>query len=176
MLTRLGGGAVAEDPVGLLLECHQRIRTFAALASRLAAAADAGPDEVRDAAQRVRRYFAEALPLHAEDEEESILPRLRGRDPALDEALATMAREHREHEAPLARVRAACRTLERDPAALPRVAGPLAAAAAELAAHFDQHLAREEAVIFPAMRRLLPASDDAAVVREMRARRARPAP
>jgi iron-sulfur cluster repair protein YtfE (RIC family) len=176
MLTRLGAGAVAEDAVGLLLECHQRIRTFAALASRLASAAGAGPDEVRDAARRVRRYFAEALPLHAQDEEESILPRLRGRDPALDDALATMAREHREHEAPLARVLGACRTLERDPATLPRVAGPLAAAAAELEAHFARHLALEEAIVFPAMRGLFSASDDAAVVREMRARRAPPAP
>jgi len=174
VLTRLGGAAIAEDAVGLLLDCHARIRTFTELATRLAAAADADPAEIRDAARRVRRYFDEALPLHAQDEEESVLPRLRGQDPAVDDALDAMSREHREHEAPLLHVLRACRELERDPAALPRVAGPLGAAAAELTAHFASHLAQEEAIVFPAMRRLLSASDDAAVVHEMRARRAVP--
>lgn len=172
MLTGIGRGAIAEDAVGLLLECHHRIRAFTAMASRLAAAGEAGPDAVRDAARRVHRYFAEALPLHARDEEESILPRLHGRDAEVDRALETMSREHREHEAPLAKVLAGCAALERDPAALPQVAEQLASAATELEAHFARHLALEEAVVFPAMRRLLSAADDATVVREMRARRA----
>ena len=84
VLTRLGRGAGAADAVGLLLDCHERIRAFTAMASRLAAPGDPGPDAIRDAAARVHRYFAEALPLHAQDEEESLAPRLRGRDPDLD--------------------------------------------------------------------------------------------
>jgi iron-sulfur cluster repair protein YtfE (RIC family) len=172
MLTRLGAQAPPEDAVGLLLECHDRIRTFVAMARRIAAAR---PDEragVAEAAARVARDFEQALPLHALDEERSILPRLRGRAPDVDAALDAMAREHREHERPLGAVVAACDLLSRDPARLDELAPALATAAAELDAHFVEHLRREEGVIFPAMRRLLSAEDDAAIVRELRARRA----
>lgn len=175
MLTRLGNRAVPEDSVGLLLECHGRIREFVGMARRLGEAANADPEAVRDAARRVRRYFDEALPLHAQDEEESILPRLHGRDPALDRELDAMTREHRQHEAPLSRLIEACRALERDPARLAELRGAVAAPAAELEEHFARHLAREETVIFPASRRLLAQGEDEAVVREIRARRAPPA-
>jgi hypothetical protein len=50
----------------------------------------------------------------------------------------------------------------------------LRAGADRLAELFDRHLPPEEAVIFPAVRRWLPPSEQAAVVAEMRARR-RPA-
>lgn len=171
MLTRLGAPATPDDAVALLLECHDRIRTFVALARRIAAAR---PDElagVAEAAARVARYFTEALPLHARDEEESILPRLRGRAEDVDAALETMAREHREHEGPLDEVVAACGALARDPARLGELAPALARAAAALDAHFILHLRREEEIVFPAMRRLLTREDDAAIVRELRARR-----
>lgn len=172
MLTRLGGRTVVPaDPAGLLLECHGRIREFVGLALRLGEARDADPESIRDAARRVRRYFTEALPLHAQDEEESVLPRLRGIEAALDGELAAMAREHRDHQEPLARLVAACRSLEEAPSRLevlrPVVSGP----AAELEAHFAVHLAREESVIFPALRRLLAPPDGEAVVLEIRARR-----
>jgi hemerythrin-like domain-containing protein len=172
MLTKLGGAAVPEDAVGLLLDCHARIRAFTALAGRLARAGQEGPEVIRDTARQVRRYFTEALPLHARDEEESVLPRLRGRDAALDRALATMAREHQEHRGPVSRVVEACWELEGDAAAFSRLAPELGAAAAELERHFTEHLALEEAVIFPALRRLLSPAEDAAVVGELRARRA----
>ena len=171
MLTRLGAPATSEDSVGLLLECHDRIRSFLALARRIAEAGPGAREGVADAAARVSRYFREALPLHARDEEESILPRLRGREPAVDEALAEMAREHAAHGPPLAALVAGCDALAADPGRLDAVAPALARAAAELDAHFAEHLRREEGVIFPALRRLLAAEDDAAIVRELRARR-----
>jgi iron-sulfur cluster repair protein YtfE (RIC family) len=43
--------------------------------------------------------------------------------------------------------------------------------AAELDRHFLHHLAREEDVIFPAVRRLLDPEADARIVREIRERR-----
>lgn len=104
MLTRLGAPATPEDAVGLLLECHHRIRTFLALARRIAAAGPGDRGDVADSAARVTRYFTQALPLHARDEEESVLPRLRGRAADVDVALEVMAREHREHEGPLGEV------------------------------------------------------------------------
>lgn len=171
MLTRLGAPATPEDAVGLLLECHDRIRTFVAMARRVAAA---GPDDragLAEAAGRVSRYFSEALPLHALDEEASVLPRLRGRAPELDAALDAMAREHRAHEGPLGVVVEACEAIARDPSRHGELAPALARAAADLDAHFVEHLRREEEIVFPALRRLLSAEDDAAIVRELRARR-----
>ncbi len=171
MLTRLGSGPAPEDAVGMLLECHGRIREFVGMARRLAAARGEDAQAVRDAAGRVRRYFTDALPLHAQDEEESVLPRLRGREAGLDRELEAMAGEHRQHEEPLARLVEACGALERDPAQLANVGAALGAAAAELEAAFARHLDREESIIFPAVRRTLSPADDEALVREIRARR-----
>ena len=176
MLTRLGATATPEDAVALLLECHDRIRSFLAMAGRIAAAGPGERDGVAEAAARVARYFRQALPLHARDEEDSILPRLRGADPEVDAALADMEREHGEHAAPLATLVAACESLAAEPSRLPELAPSLSRTVAELDAHFAGHLRREEAVIFPAMRRLLSPADDAAIVRELRARRGAPPP
>jgi iron-sulfur cluster repair protein YtfE (RIC family) len=172
MFTRIGRPAAPGDAVALLLECHERIRSFLALARRIAEAGPAAPASVGEAATRVRRYFTEALPLHAQDEEASVLPRLRGLDARVDAELDTMAREHREHEGPTSELVAACEEIARAPERLPELAPRLGRAAAALERHFVEHLGREEAVIFPAMRRLLDRPADEAIIREIRARRA----
>jgi iron-sulfur cluster repair protein YtfE (RIC family) len=159
------------DVVDALLDCHARIRAFTALAARLATSAGAPPGEVREAAEGVHRYFALALPLHADDEERSILPRLAGRDAAVDRELAAMRREHVEHADAVARLLSACAALRADPAALPRVAAALGRAAEDLSVHFADHLAREEQVIFPALRAALGPAEQDAIRAEMRARR-----
>ncbi|HEU5061001.1 MAG TPA: hemerythrin domain-containing protein, partial [Kofleriaceae bacterium] len=98
-IVRIGQTSGGEgDPVDALLACHDRIRTFVALAGRAAAGAGA-PGEIAEACRRIERYFREAMPLHVADEEESILPRLRGREAALDRALAEMHEQHSAHEA-----------------------------------------------------------------------------
>jgi hemerythrin-like domain-containing protein len=171
VLTRIGATVTPDDAVGLLLDCHERIRGFLALARRIADAGPADRDGVAEAAARVRRYFAEALPLHARDEEESVLPRLLGKDPAVDAELEEMLREHGAHGPPLRALVDACAALAQDPARHGALAPGLDRAAAELEEHFAAHLRREEAVIFPALRRLLSPAEDAAVVREIRARR-----
>jgi iron-sulfur cluster repair protein YtfE (RIC family) len=171
MLTRFGKPAVAGDAVGLLLDCHERIRTFLSLARRIAEAGAAEQGAVPEAAERVRRYFTEALPLHAHDEEQSILPRLRGKDATVDLALEVMAREHADHERPLRALVEACELLAREPGQHARLAPAVAAATDELEQHFAAHLRQEEEVIFPAVRRFLDARADAEIVKEMRARR-----
>jgi len=95
----------------------------------------------------------------------------RGLDPTVDAELEAMAREHREHERPLGELVAACDEIARAPERLSDLAPVVSRAAAELDRHFVEHLGREEAFIFPAMRRLLERSADAAIVREIRARR-----
>ena len=163
--------ATDRDIVDLLLDCHERIRSMTALALRLAEAEGLPEAEIVDAADRVRRYFGIALALHARDEDESLVPRLRGKDPRLDAALAEMSREHGEHDEPVARLVAACDAVAERPARLAEVAAALGAAARELERHFEGHLEREEKVIFPAIREHLSGDDLARMAEELRARR-----
>ena len=67
-----------DQPVAVLKHCHDRIRkqlkTMELLASPAILAAT--PDEVRQAASAVLRYFEKAAPHHHEDEEQDLLPML----------------------------------------------------------------------------------------------------
>lgn len=171
MLGKIGRSVMQADAVDLLLECHGRIRAFLAMATRLGEATAESAEAISDAAVQVHRYFTLALPLHARDEEDSILPRLRGRDPVVTLQLEAMVREHQEHERPLGRLIEACAEIGADPGRHPRLAGIVLQAAAELERHFLDHLAREEEVIFPAVRRFLDAATDAVIVKEIRLRR-----
>lgn len=172
---RSGAGAPRpgpDDPAALLLECHGRIRQFAALARSLAAAGPGTPpDQVAGAAGQVRRYFADALPLHMADEDLSIAPRIRGRDPAVDAALADMSGEHARHQAQIDQLCALCGELEVRPAALAELEAVLAPLCAALEAELAEHLRREEERVLPALARLLTAGERAAIVGEMRGRR-----
>jgi iron-sulfur cluster repair protein YtfE (RIC family) len=176
MLNAIGSRRPAEGIVDLLLECHARIRSFSDLAVRLGEASAPSPAEVADAAARVLRYFEEALPLHARDEEESMLPRLAGRDPAVDAALVAMHRDHAGHGEVLDPVLALCRALAAAPERHAELAPALARAASLLRTHFEAHLATEEATIFPAIARVVPEDEQRRMVDELRGRRAPGAP
>ena len=171
MYLKIGSPARDRDIVELLLDCHERIRSFLALAARLAAAAALSGVEVREAAERVRRYFAEALPLHAADEDDSIAPRLRGRSPEVDAALARMTAEHVDHQAHLAELTRLCEVLAREPEQHADLRHELAAVADTLHHELGAHLRHEEEVVFPAIR-TLSAEDQQALVEELRRRRA----
>jgi iron-sulfur cluster repair protein YtfE (RIC family) len=167
-LVRLGARATREPGAPeLLLECHARIRTFAALAVRLATA-PASESELADAAARVHRYFTEALPLHVADEERSVAPRLRRLAPDTALALDRMEREHRAHDSLLAILIPAWASLRSEPGAKTS----LAADAAHLQSLLEEHLAAEERLVIPALARL-PADELRALVDEIRARRLR---
>lgn len=161
-IVRIGEREPEGDVVDSLLACHRRIRSFLALAARVGQGGDPA-DQVAEACGQIGRYFREALPRHVADEEESILPRLRGRDADLDAALAAMQEQHSEHEAHLAELAAALA----NPAARARIA----AAAAALEQSFAPHLELEEAIIFPGIRRLLSAGELADIAAEVRSRR-----
>jgi iron-sulfur cluster repair protein YtfE (RIC family) len=173
MLVQLGKREATEDLVALLLECHARIRRFVGLAGEAAAADGVADAEVREVLSRCERYFMEALPLHVEDEEQSLLPRLQAAGGALAHALDTMRAEHLEH-APglqaLLEASRALRTAPREPAARAR----LASVARQLGADFERHLIAEEQIIFPALR-ALPSAAQREILAELRERRARTA-
>jgi hemerythrin-like domain-containing protein len=161
----------AADIVDVLLECHDRIRSFIDLARRIALASPVSHADIGEAAQRVVRYFSESLPLHVVDEEESIVPRLTGRDAALDAALNTMRREHEEHKPDLELLLRTCRMLMDSPERLAELRETVLGAASSLQQQFVRHLEQEEKTIFPAIRRLLSPVDHQAMLRELRARR-----
>jgi iron-sulfur cluster repair protein YtfE (RIC family) len=164
---RVQGG----DAVDALFDCHARIREMTALARALAGAQGRTDAEIAEAAARVRRYFTESLAHHVEDEEQSLLPRLRGRDPAVDAALDRMAGEHVAHEPLVAGLVAACAALESRPGALSGMRAELEQVSAQLAGELAVHLDAEEQIIFPAVRRLLSADERDQIRAEMRARR-----
>jgi hemerythrin-like domain-containing protein len=171
MLLSLGRRPLASDLTDLFLECHQRIRSFASLAVEIGRRADLPDEEVRAACVRCERYFTQALPLHVRDEEESLLPRLRGLDPAVDAALDAMHRQHDEHGPLLRAFLAALRGVHDDPADLLARAS-LLDHARSLAQTFGEHLDGEERILFPALRARLPPETQGQILAELRARRA----
>ena len=171
---RRGAGVVAEpDAVDLLLACHQRIRHFTQVAAALADAPDAPPAEVAAAAVGVLRYFTEALPLHAEDEDASVAPRLLAAEPPAQVrvALESMTREHGALDEALAALAPRWRAVAFEPGRIEDEAPELRVLTARLAERWAAHLAPEEAIVFPAMRSTLSPGSLHDIVREMRARR-----
>lgn len=161
-----------ETLVDMLLDCHARIRSFIALAGTAARERAASEEEIAEACRAVEVYFREALPLHVEDEEQSILPRLQGQTPSLDACLALMHREHGEHVSQLDALLAACAQLRSQPRDAQGRAR-LEACAQQLAADFERHLALEEGEVFTAVGNLAPALQSA-IIAEIRERRRPP--
>ncbi|MFO0709983.1 MAG: hemerythrin domain-containing protein [Sandaracinus sp.] len=159
------GAAPSETVVSRLADCHARIRRF--LAEARALATGVGSQEARRAsAVGVARYFSEALPLHAEDEDRRIAPHL----PALAALHARLAREHEAIEADLALLAPTWAAWARGETAPPDAEH--AAIVERLASGLEAHLTLEERELFPHLAALAP-DLDAEVVRAMIARRTR---
>lgn len=158
--------ALAHGPVvARLADCHARIRAHLAEARALASG-EGGAEARRASASAVAAYFGRALPLHAEDEDRSIAPRLGSEHHAL---LARLARDHAEADAYLA---ALLPTWERWSAGIDEaVSEAHVAIVTRLADRLEAHLAIEEAELFPAVEALAPELA-ARVIAEMHARRA----
>ncbi len=160
------GPAVGFDtPYEMLEACHERVERSLVLLLRLAEhlphqGADA---QARDAAADLLRYFDIAAPLHHEDEERHVLPRLRALG---QQALAErIADEHRQLHAAYARLRPGLLAL-RDDAQCPDTADWPA-----LAALYRAHIALEEGSAYPAASAGAEAGELAAMGAEMAGRR-----
>ena len=161
---------VEREPAALLLECHQRIRHFCSLARRLTEPG-ISEDTTADAAHRVHRYFTEALPLHAADEDETLEPRLWGRSGELDAALDRMSREHQAHQPLVARLCELTRILSVGPAELANIAAELSTVALQLEEQLLDHIEHEERTIIPAIAEYLPPRTRESIVAQFAARR-----
>lgn len=169
-MQNLGDTPAPNDLVGLLLACHQRIRSFARLAFTLGVRADLDATAVTDASTRCWRYFHDALPLHVLDEEKTLWPRLAGCSVELDAIFAQMHMQHLAHERGLeSLLRALVQVKERPHSLAARKA--LAASASAIESDLEAHLALEETALFPLIPRVLGTAAQAAAVAELRARR-----
>jgi hemerythrin-like domain-containing protein len=147
----------------LLMACHSRIRRFTGGLVALCST-PAEDERVVPTAEACLRYFREALPLHAQDEEESLLPRVLALPDPPIQALQAMREQHEGIEALLPRV---CGELE-------AIAGGRALSEPELLERFSglllRHIEAEERAIFVRVGELS-AEDQQAMVGELRARR-----
>lgn len=175
MLTQIQSGQGGEETaISLLTGCHDRIRHFTGIAMRIAQNPDAPPAELSDAAASVVRYYTVALPLHEQDENESVYPRLRDAGPPADVAAANdaMLHQHAGLNEVVAELLPLWQEVQRNPAAIASFAAPLRERTLRLEALWQEHLRLEEEIVFPAMQREL-AAQLPAIAAEMRARRDR---
>ncbi len=151
------------DPVAMLMECHERIRRFSAGLERLCLLEDLSDHRAIPTARACHRYFSLGLPLHARDEDESLVPRL------LDLRLSRVQRQA------LADIEIEHLAIERAlPELLSALDGPLERHALRgiglpMVGLLRGHIDAEELLVFPLVQRLSP-GDRADMVDEIRAR------
>jgi len=161
-----------DDPMALLLACHDKVRRFSSLLLRLRDhVLQHGADgQARDAAQSILRYFDLAAPLHHADEDADLYPALLALgDAAVTQRILALSAEHEAQEAQWRELSAWLRPLA---AGEPRADTPHALIDA-FASHQTAHADAEERDVYPAARRL---SSEllARIARAMVARRVQP--
>jgi hemerythrin-like domain-containing protein len=147
-----------DDPLGLMSDCHRRIKRFLRVLvtiTRRTRGDRLDPDE-RDAFATALRYFREAAPLHTEDEEMSLFPRLRALNGGTGRPMRSrLDRLHEDHERAalhhaavdsLGSAWLAADHLERTDGAVLRWAVD------RLAAFYRRHIAHEDGELFPLAR------------------------
>lgn len=88
-----------DDPIELLMACHEKVRRFAGLTVRLRdhVASKGADGQAQEAARSILRYFNIAAPLHHDDEEVDLFPALRQlNDPQLNQCMTQLEAEHAE--------------------------------------------------------------------------------
>jgi hemerythrin-like domain-containing protein len=176
-----------DQPFEMLAACHERVQRSLDLLARLidhlqrrSASHPTEPvdTDARSAAADVGRYFDLAAPQHHRDEETHVIPRLQASGEApLRAAADQMLADHRAIEAVWARLGPLLAALRAGPQAPTPVDLPaLAAAAAEFIALHAQHVPLEDRLAFPAAQAAMGADAQAAMGREMAARRRAPTP
>jgi hemerythrin-like domain-containing protein len=143
-----------DDPIELLIACHDKVRRFTRLAERLRdhVALNGADTQAREAAQAVLRYFDIAAPLHHDDEDLDLFPALREHGtPALRQALSDLSAEHESLGQLWHVVRAWLQEIERGHP------HPAPDELAQFAQRYVAHAAREEAEVYPHANQLSPA-------------------
>jgi hemerythrin-like domain-containing protein len=166
-----------DDPLGLLVRCHERIQSrLASLARAVDSMRSEGTHDVAEALDAVaaaRAFFAGPGVIHTADEEGSLFPRLRRRAATCDEWLLAVLDElesqHRVAETVHAELDALVARLGERPAG--DTLDALSGCAGALVTLYTPHIVLENETVFPAAARLLPREELLDVGKEMKARR-----
>lgn len=165
-------GVGFEQPFAMLEACHERVQRTLALLERLRVHVreQGADDNARQAARDVLRYFDIAAPLHHDDEELHVFPLLLARaTPEVTGAVRQLQRDHVAMAASWAAARVPLQALADGAASAFSEADE--AALARFAAHYADHIATEEGLVYPAALALLPPDAMGAMGDEMAARR-----
>src|SRR6266511_857189 len=165
------------DPLGLLVRCHERIETQLSALERAAEILRAGDrrslSQVFAAIHAACAHFATPGVKHTEDEEVSLFPRLRERGGADgQDALAAMAKlefQHRTAEQLHREFDEFVSCLPCDGSADARELDCFSELVTELTTLYRPHILFENNFIFPVAAEVLPASEIQALGAEMRA-------
>lgn len=179
MFTQIGAKRESDfsEPIGMLSDCHKRIKFFLADLLQLAESAAREPLDAaqRSALERALRYFRESGPRHTADEEESLFPRLRAkRDVRMEDALAKIEELEADHE----RANEAHEAVDvigsrwlADGVLDAQDVARLQSLLRGLRMLYEHHLDVEDKEVFPVAAALLSGEDQVAVGREMTERR-----
>lgn len=162
-----------EQPFDMLEACHERVRRSLALLGRVMAHVERhGHDaQSRSAVADVLRYFDLAAPLHHEDEERHVFPALMGcGDARVQEAVRGLQADHEAMAARWAEARAVLLSWRDAPA--PPLPDAATRTLLDAFRHgYDDHIATEETLVYPAARGCFDAAGLARIGAEMQARR-----
>lgn len=170
-------GVGFEQPFEMLDACHDRVRRTLELMGKLQnhLQTQGCDDSARQAARDVLRYFDIAAPLHHQDEELHIFPALRERlaeDAPLLALVQRLEQDHREMDAlwnTVVRVSLQALIDGSSPALSPEQKHALQV----FRERYEQHLALEDEVAYPAARQVVGVSEQQVMGKEMAARRQR---
>jgi hemerythrin-like domain-containing protein len=157
-----------DDPLGMLLACHTRMRRQLLTLTRLPGhlAANGVDAEARAAANAILRYFDQAAPHHHADEDASVLPRVAQRAPNLARLVAAIEADHKDLVRRWRKVRPLLSGI-----AAGRNTGLPPALVRETCDAYLSHLDQEERRLIPVARECLDADALADIGREFAARR-----
>lgn len=167
-------GGSFQRPVELMSDCHRRIESFLATLQHLAEhASDAElTDTERSELTRALTYFSEAAPLHTQDEEVSLFPRLMKAAPhKAGPVLERLESDHRTAEAAHARVEALGQRWLGDGTLPVDDREALRGLLADLSAIYGEHIQLEDETLFPLATEVLDGNTLHEIGREMEARR-----
>lgn len=140
-----------EDPMAMLLACHDKVRHFSQLLHKLVAhvASHGADQQARDAAHAVWRYFEIAAPLHHADEDQDLYPALQAlSDAQLSAHCQRLTLEHGPQHDDWRLVSAWLRSVAEG------AAGPPPPDVLRFANASIRHAHEEERCIYPAVQRL----------------------
>jgi hemerythrin-like domain-containing protein len=179
MFTQIGGKPESDfsDPLGMLSDCHQRIRHFLNVLISVYEQAAEKPliADQRIALEKALWYFREAGPRHTADEEKSLFPLLRTKNiPRVRRALEKVERletDHRRAESDHDDVDAIGHRWLSDGSLSKEDFRQMKVLLANLMKLYKRHLAMEEAEIFVLADGVLSRSEKELIGQEMAARR-----